>query len=518
MSLLYSDRSNAPGRPRCGWCALLVLAVLAAWAAAPTHAFGETGSAASEHRLNPHFAATQWYRVLTLRDYNTRVVLASTALLGVAAGMVGTFTLLRGRALVGDVVSHASLPGIAVAFLLLQTITPGAGRHPVGLLGGAALSGLLGVACTTAITRWSRLKEDAALAIVLSVFFGAGIALLTILQRLPTGHQAGLTHFIYGKAALATAEDVLFTAAAAGCVLLVGVLLFKELALLCFDEQFAAAEGFPTLLIDGLLMALVVAVTVIGLQSVGLLLVVALLIVPAAAARFWTNRLGYMACLAAVFGGTSAVVGVLASGMVPRLATGPTIVLVGAGLFLLSLFAGPARGVAWRWLANWAMVQRMGRQHLLRALFEALEADRGEAAIASAQTAAQYEISRDVLQAARGWTPRRLNRLIRRAIRAGLVTPGPTGGLMLTQAGFEEARRVVRNHRLWELYLIRYAQIAPSHVDRDADEIEHVLEPELVRELEEALAEGAAMPASPHVLQPVASAGFPAAHSPAEDG
>ena len=266
---------------------------------------GTSGTSLSDNRLR----WPGWEKIsdtLLLRQYNTRIVLLGAILLGIGAGTVGTFMLLRKRSLVGDVVSHASLPGIAIAFLAMELAYPGNGRSLPALLLGALLAGLLGVLCTIGIRRFSRIKEDTALAIVLSVFFGVGIALFTIIQKLPTGQVAGLQQFIYGQTASMTSADVSLIALAALLVIAVSTALFKEFGLLCFDEEFGRSHGWPTLWLDLALMALVVCIAITGLQSVGLLLVVALLIIPPAAARFWTDRLGSMTIIAAVLGGLSA--------------------------------------------------------------------------------------------------------------------------------------------------------------------------------------------------------------------
>ena len=146
------------------------------------------------------------WRTLSLADYNTRVVFAGVTVLGAASGLVGTFLLLRKRSLLSDTVSHCTLPGIAIAFLIAEA-TGISGRSLPLLLLGAATTGVLGMGAVAAIRAKSRIKDDAALAIVLSVFFGLGIALMVIIQQLPTGNAAGLSHFIYGKTATMTAAD-----------------------------------------------------------------------------------------------------------------------------------------------------------------------------------------------------------------------------------------------------------------------------------------------------------------------
>jgi manganese/zinc/iron transport system permease protein len=444
--------------------------------------------------------AAEWKRVLLLRDYNTRVVVTGTALLGLAAGVIGSFTLLRKRALMGDALSHAMLPGIALAFML-SVAFGGSGKSLPWLLTGAAISGLLGLAVILLLRNLTRLKEDTALGIVLSVFFGAGVALLGIVQRMGQGHAAGLESFIYGKTASMLASDAWLIAAAGALVAAVCALLFKEFKALCFDSEYAASLGWPVVLLDVVMMGLVVTVTVIGLQAVGLILVIALLIIPAAAARFWTERLEWMVLISAGLGGLSGAVGSAASALLPNLPSGAMIVLVAVSLFGASMLLGVRRGALVRWLLQRELGAKVRRQHLLRAMFELSEED--EARAAGNPAAARRRISRERLLNVRSWSAASLGGEIRRAARDGLLVEEQGGGLRFTDAGAGEAERLVRNHRLWELYLITHADIAPSHVDRDADAIEHVLGPELVQQLEALLAEqaaGTAVPASPHAI------------------
>lgn len=445
-------------------------------------------------------SGAQWKRVLRLEDYNTRVVVGGTTLLGVAAGVIGSFTLLRKRALMGDALSHAMLPGIGLAFML-SVAAGGTGKSLGPLLLGASLSGLLGLGVILAVRNLTRLKEDAALGIVLSVFFGAGVALLGVVQRMGQGHSAGLESFIYGKTASMIASDAWRIALAATMVLVVCAALFKEFRLLCFDADYAATQGWPTTWLDIVMMGLVVMVTVIGLQAVGLILIIALLIIPAAAARFWTERLGMMTIIAAVIGAVACAVGAAASALLPNLPSGAMIVLVGAWLFLLSLLFGLRRGVLIRWFRRRELTRKVRQQHLLRAAYELLE---GDAVVPNFETAlASRPVTVTELLAMRSWSSRELRRELKRAARDGHVVVDGADRVFLTPDGYAMAARVVRNHRLWEMYLITHADIAPSHVDRDADAIEHVLGAGMIHTLELLLHEErtrTAVPASPHLI------------------
>ncbi len=445
------------------------------------------------------------WRTVTLADYNTRVVFGGVTALGAASGLVGTFLLLRKRSLLGDTVSHCTLPGIAVAFLIGEAMGL-RGRSLPLLLAGGAITGILGMLMVVAIRATGRVKDDAALAIVLSVFFGWGIALLVVVQQMPTGNASGLMHFVYGKAASMTAGDAQLILVASLGVAAACALLYKELKLLCFDAEFARAQGWPTTALDVALMGLVVAVTVIGLQAVGMLLVVALLIIPAAAARFWSHRLGTTLWLSSVIGAASGFAGVTVSALFPKLPAGAVIVLAAVGCFGVSFVFGARRGVLVRWLEERRVAARVARQHLLRAFYECCEA-RVRAADAAGAAAIEpahlldRPVSLEELRRENHWSERRALELVKSGLAEGLVGWEPaTGNCHLTARGKLEARRVTRNHRLWETYLLQYADVAAQHIHHNADQIEHIVDAEVVNELEELLAGrdgGLLVPADP---------------------
>ncbi len=432
-------------------------------------------------------------------SYLTWLVMIGTALLGGTAGVLGSFAVLRRRALVGDVVAHAALPGLCIAFLVIG------GRHFVGMLAGAFFTGLAGIALMTIVCRWTRTKEDAALGLILSGFFGAGIMLSSYIQNLEDGgSRAGLETYIYGQAAGMLREDLYLICIVSAIVLAVLAAFYKEFKLLSFDPGFAQAQGWPTLSLDLTLMGSLTLVTVMGLPVVGVVLMAAMLILPGAAARFWTDRLERMLLLSAVLGAAAGTIGSLISAGVVRswfgfdplgfaegqtAPTGPVIVLCGTGVFLFSMLCAPNRGLLarlWRW---WRLRTKIGDENLLRTLYEYAESRGGGALPATA---------RDVA-AARSWSLRQANRRLRRAMAKGWVRRA-ADGIELTPAGRIEAERLVRAHRLWELFLIHGASIAPDHVDRDADTMEHVLAPEILVELEKRFGAEAArdVPRSPH--------------------
>lgn len=440
------------------------------------------------------------WNVLLLRDYNTRLVVISTILLGCACGLMGGFLLLRKRSLMGDTLSHATLPGVGLAFMLALALG-GDGKSLPLLLSGAAITGLMGCAAVLFIREQTRVKDDAAMGIVLSVFFGAGVSILGVIQTMPEGSAAGLESFIYGKTASMVMSDFQVLVLVTVCVITCSLLLFKEFRLLCFDETFAAALGWPVKFLDILLLALITAVTVAGLQAVGLILIIAFLITPAAAARFWTNQLDRILLLSALIGAASAWLGASLSALFPRLPAGAVIVLVAALCFIVSLLIGTERGLLLRFLRQSQLKKRMGRQHLLRALYEILEGGRVTVEL-NIRTVPFRQI-----RGRRTWSDRQLRDCIRRACQEGLVeAPSNVDSILLTEAGLAEAAQVTRNHRLWELYLIEYADVATSRVDRDADMLEHVLGEEMVTRLERKLeayrTAGSLVPQSPHPIHP----------------
>jgi len=285
-------------------------------------------------------------------DYTLRLVALGSAVLGATSGALGSFAYLRRQSLLGDAVSHAALPGIALAFLFTGS------KAPLVLMVGAGLAGWIGTLVVRAVVGRSRVPFDSALGIVLSVFFGLGLVLLTYIQKRPSAAQAGLDSFLFGQAASLLRRDVVTMTVLATAVLVVLVMLWKEFKLLSFDPDFASSLGLPIRRLDGLLTLLLVVAIVIGLQTVGVVLMSAMIVAPAAAARQWSRRLAPMVFLAAMIGVFSGVTGSVMSSTVPRLPTGPTIVLVLSAVVVVSLMLAPRRGLVWRFL-------RLGR--LLRA-------------------------------------------------------------------------------------------------------------------------------------------------------
>jgi manganese/zinc/iron transport system permease protein len=423
-----------------------------------------------------------------LRDPNTRWVLGGCILLGISSGVLGSFALLRRRSLTGDALAHAALPGICAAFLLSGTRSLGV------LLTGALVAGLLGALCIQAITRQSRVKADAALGVVLSVFFAVGIVLLTLIQHTGKGSQAGLDTYIFGQAASLIGTDVRVMAVCAGLVCALTIIFFKEFKLICFDPGFATGLGFPATVLDSLLMLLIVVVVVIGLQAVGVVLMAAMLIIPASTARFWTDRLTLMVWLAGIIGAMSGALGTWMSATASRMPTGPLIVLSATAIFIVSLVFSPKRGLLAKALHLVALRSRVGQENTLRSLYE----------LAEAAGSWDLQVTPEELAAHRGQSPRAMASQLARLARQGLVSTA-YGRSQLTERGMKTAYAVVRNHRLWEMFLMYESQMGADHVHRDADFVEHHLSLDTVRELERLLQVHGLEPKLPPSVHPVPS-------------
>lgn len=389
-------------------------------------------------------------QVLTLQaGYNANTVMVGTAILGAAAGVVGTFVFLRGRALISDALSHATLPGIVLAFLAGSALGLQTRNLPL-LLAGATLTGLVGVLAMHALTRIRRITEDAAIGAVLGSFFGLGVVLLSYVQTLAIGGQAGLHHFLLGQAAAMARSEAIAIAALAAFAIVLVLLFFKEFRLAAFDRDFAAGMGWPVSAIDLGMAALGVAVTVIGLQTVGLVMIVALLVVPPVAARFWSNDVKMIALFAGIIGALSAFFGAAASYAFSNMPTGAAIVLA-AGVFVVaSLLFAPRRGVI-----GVALAALRFRLDLAQARWLARVARGDEAA------------------------PR--EQLLRAYLRAtGLIG---SGGLP-TEAARARAPEVALNLGLWIAALSRRPESVPPGARFGIDSAREVLPNDLIAEIE----------------------------------
>ena len=285
-----------------------------------------------------------WSALSLTLGYNATLVTLGATLLGIATGISGTFLYLRKNALISDAISHATLPGLGAAFLLMT----GAGldgRNLIGLLGGSAISAALGLMIVTWLTTKTRLSQDAAIGSVLSVFFAFGVVLLTVIQALPAGRQAGLETFLLGSTAGMLFNDAVLILVLGAITTSILVLFRRPIILVSFDSTYAQTLGISPQKTDYLVLAVALAVTVIGMKIAGLILIVALLIIAPVAARFWSEKSDTIILISAIFGGLSGYLGTAISATAPGLPTGPIIVLCSFVLFLVSFLLAPRRGV-----------------------------------------------------------------------------------------------------------------------------------------------------------------------------
>ncbi|MEK3913988.1 metal ABC transporter permease [Paenibacillus sp. FSL H7-0331] len=294
-----------------------------------------------------------WFQLFL--DPNTQWILLGCMLLGLSSGVIGCFAYLRKQSLMGDALSHAALPGICITFMLTGS------KSILLFLVGAAIAGIIATFGIGYVTRHTRIKQDSALAIVLSVFFGFGIVLLTQIQHSGSGNQSGLDKFLFGQAASMVRSDVITISIICLLLLSVSALLFKEFKLVSFDPGFARGMGYPVAFLEQLIMFLIVIAVVVGIQAVGVVLMAALLITPAVSARYWTDKLGIMIVISGLFGALSGFIGTLISASGNNLPTGPLTVLAATALFVLSLLAAPRRGVISKLL-----VRASVRNHVLQ--------------------------------------------------------------------------------------------------------------------------------------------------------
>ena len=297
-------------------------------------------------------------------DYTLRTVTLGAAILGAVSGALGTFAVLRRQSLLGDAVSHAALPGIGLAFILTGS------KASLILMVGAGLAGWLATAVVLLVTMSTRVKYDSALGLVLSVFFGAGLVLLTFIQRSPDANQAGLDSFLFGQAASLVTGDVITMTALGGIAMVVLILFWKEFKLLTFDPEFARSLVLPVRWLDFGLTTLLVIAIVIGLQTVGVVLMSAMIIAPAAAARQWTDNFGKMTAIAMAMGALSGTGGALLSMSMSSLPTGPVIVICASGVVVVSIFAAPHRGIIWQQVRLALQNRRLASEAILLDLFE----------------------------------------------------------------------------------------------------------------------------------------------------
>jgi len=411
-------------------------------------------------------------RFFTMQDRSLRYALIGSLLLGVSCGLMGAFLVVRKLALMSDSLSHAVLPGVALGFLWTMT------KNPFAIFIGATIAGLLGAGVVQAIRSTTKQKEDASLGFVLAAFYAVGICLMTMIQNLPGGSKSGLDKFMFGQVAALSQDDILLLGGVTLLAVLLIFIFYKEFLLTSFDPSFARSAGLPTQIFHYLLMLLLAFSIVASLQAVGVILVAAMLVIPAASAYLLTDRMGWMLMLSAIFGMCSGAVGAFFSFVGRNLPTGPLMVMAAAVVFVLALFFGPRHGIFARWWRHRSRSKRIQRENTLKAIYRILESEQFLDQSVSLTELAEHR--RETIEEA--------SHQLHDLKQCGLVTmTADRQSSVFTPAGWQRACEIVRNHRLWELYLTNAANYASDHVHEDAERIEHVLGEEMVRKLERRL-------------------------------
>ena len=423
----------------------------------------------------------QTFRFLSMRDAAVRNAVLGSIFMGVSCGLFGGYVVARRLALFGDTLSHAVLPGVALGFLWSRS------KDPVVILFGATVAGLLGTVVVSWIRKTTRVKEDSALGLVLAGFYAVGICILTVIQKMDFGNQSGIDKFLFGQAAALSAEDVRLMGMVAVGALLMVTFFRKELLVTSFDEGFARSVGVPVEFIRYVLLVGLTFAVVTSLQAVGVVLVSALLITPAATAYLLTDRMSTLLFLSASFGVAAGLLGSFGSFLGSNLPTGPFMVLACSFFFGIAFFFGPRHGLVARWMQRRTRIRQVGLENSMKATYQVLEAlDFAKESISVGDLAARRRIS---VSEARRETEDLVASSFATFVDRAEHGPHYSQDICfsLTPAGWERACQMVRNHRLWELYLTNEVHYAADHVHDDAEKIEHVLGEEVVRRLERIL-------------------------------
>ena len=392
----------------------------------------------------------------------------AAVLLGAGCGLLGCFVVLRRVALMGDAVSHAVLPGVVAGLIYSSERSPGV------IFVFAATAGLLGAGLVRLMMMSTRLKSDAALGIVLATFFAFGIMWQSRNQQ----DTVGVMNFLFGNVGSIDASDLRMMLMTTLVLVVTMFFLRRPLLVMSFDEGFSRGLGYPVKLLNGVFYFLLTFSVVVALQAVGVVLVSAMLITPAAAAYLLTDRFDRMLLLSVLFGVLSGLAGGLVSAEVNGLPTGPVIALSATALFAVVYLVAPRHGVLSKVLRTLRRRMRVRRENTLKAIYQ----------IHEVEGFAHEEVSVLMLARKRGLTEDVVRRDCKALLSRGFIDMAEDGvSLHLSRLGWKRAMEIVRNHRLWELYLTNEADYAEDHVHEDAEKIEHIREPGIVRQLEQHL-------------------------------
>ena len=409
-------------------------------------------------------------RFFSFSDRGLQLSLMAALLFGAVCGLTGSFIVVRRMALFGDAISHAVLPGVAIGFMW------GMEKDPLAILIGATLAGLLGSVLVQAIVRTSRIKQDAALGIVLASFFALGLCLIRMVQNNEGASRiTGLKTYLFGDVAVIDRADLITMAVIVILTFVLFYYLYRPLLVISFDRQFAYSIGISVRLLDAVFQMFLAVAIVVSLQSVGVVLVSAMLIIPAATAYLLVDRMNKMIVFAMILGVMSATLGVFFSFLGSNLPTGPFMVISSSLLFLMAYLFSPKNGRITKWFRYMKLKSKVRNENTLKLIYHYLEKN------SEARTGIQIEIS-ELVKLKKVSTKSMLSDLNKLQKSGSVNVENKT--VSLTEMGMDLAVSVVRNHRLWELYLTNEADYAADHVHDDAEKVEHLLSEEKVRELE----------------------------------
>ncbi len=404
---------------------------------------------------------------ISFQNPTLQIIAIGIFFLSVSSAMVGCFSFLRKQSLIGDAVAHGVLPGICLSFLLFEN------KNIYVLLWGASLTAWLSIATIQFVYSRSKIDKDTSMGIILSVFFGFGIVLLTIIQGKSASAQAGLDKFIFGKAASMIDTDVITIVIISLLVIATIILLYKNLVIVSFDENFAKTIGLKVELFKFILTMMTVLVIVIGIQSVGIVLISALLITPPVTARFWTNKLSLMIFIACIFSILSGFGGTYISYTYENMPTGPWIVVFMSIFAFISFAVAPKKGFISKLYRDFLNRRKIEDENILKTMYALMEDSTN-----NNTNNATYSL-KNILKK-RNQNPIKARNTINRLCNQGFISKNNINeNLELTPQGLEKGKRITRLHRLWELYLTKNLHLTPSHVHEDAETIEHIITPEL---------------------------------------
>ncbi|WP_035846025.1 metal ABC transporter permease [Crocinitomix catalasitica] len=408
---------------------------------------------------------------ITFKDPNVIYVVLGMICINTSSAVIGTFAFLRKRALIGDAIAHALLPGVCLGFILAGD------KNIIYLLGGAFLTGWLATFLVDYIVNQTKIKQDAAIGIVLSTLFAFGIVLMSVIQNGDYANEGGLNNFLFGQAAAINKDEVYIFGIILLVILVATYFFYRAFLSISFNYDFAASAGLPVKTIEFVLTSLTVLAIAAGIQALGVVLMSALIITPAAAARFWSNNLRVMLLIAVVFSVFSGVLGAYVSYANAGVPTGPWVVLILSLITIISFVFSTKKGILYRILLANKNKRKIFTENILKSIFQWHEKKQKD--IAEPFAAAD-------LLSVRLFSTRELNKGLVKLKQKGLLVADGTK-FYLSAEGIVESKRIVRLHRLWEHYLLRRTSMDENHVHAGAEAIEHVLSPEIEKELEKEL-------------------------------